>query len=321
MNATLNRDTPSSSSLSNPARRLASTTAAVRVSFTWLGTRKTLSDQQKQQAAESFGAEGTFLSAAKKLLDTTHPAFKAVSSIRYRAIGYWHSVSLPYPEPGIRLIRQDRLEAFDQQMRDLREELSEAVQNLQEHYHPLKLAAQERLGSLYNRDDYPPSLVGLFSLDWDFPSIEAPQYLLQLSPELYEQEKSRVAARFEEAVQLAEQAFTAELARLVSHITERLSGSSDGQPKVFRDSCIENLREFFGRFKSLSVRSSADLERLVQTAQQAIAGVDPQSLRDSAPLRQQIATQLSAVGSVLDGLLVDRPRRRILRSPVAQGGG
>ena len=44
----------------------------------------------------------------------------------------------------------------------------------------------------------------------------------------------RVAARFDEAVQLAEAAFLEEMSsRLVSHLTERLSGTEDGQPKVF----------------------------------------------------------------------------------------
>ncbi len=32
-------------------------------------------------------------------------------------------------------------------------------------------------------------------------------------------------------------------------------------------------------------------------------------------LRQDVATQLAAVGSVLDGLMVDRPRRNIMRQP------
>jgi len=47
--------------------------AAVRVSFTWFGTRRTLSAEQKAQAADTFGAEGSFLSAGKKLLDTAIP--------------------------------------------------------------------------------------------------------------------------------------------------------------------------------------------------------------------------------------------------------
>jgi hypothetical protein len=60
--------------------------------------------------------------------------------------------------------------------------------------------------------------VGLFEVSYDFPSVEPPDYLRQLSPQLYAQEASRVAARFEEAIQLAEQAFTEELSKLVSRL-------------------------------------------------------------------------------------------------------
>jgi len=41
--------------------RLRASTAAIRLSFTWFGTRKTLTPQQKAQAADTFGAEGEFL--------------------------------------------------------------------------------------------------------------------------------------------------------------------------------------------------------------------------------------------------------------------
>lgn len=295
------------------AQRLQKTMAAARVSFTWLGVRKTLSREQKEQAAESFGAEGQYLSAAKKLIDTRHPAFKAVTAIRNRAISYWRAVSLPYPEPGIRLIRQDRIEAFDQRLTDLRQQLAEAVEQLDDRYAELTNDARDRLGRLYDPADYPPSLSGAFAIEWDYPSVEPPQYLLQLKPELYEQEKARITARFEEAVRLAEEAFASEFARLVAHLRERLSGSDDGKPRVFRDSCVENLKEFFGRFRSLSVRSEPELEELVEQAQKLVAGIGPQDLRESQGLREQVHGQLSAVASAIDELLVDRPRRRILR--------
>ena len=42
-------------------------------------------------------------------------------------------------------------------------------------------------------------------------------------------------------------------------------------------------------------------------------GVKPQQLRENINVRQEVTTQLSGVQSVLDGLLVDRPRRNILR--------
>jgi hypothetical protein len=289
--------------------------AAVRVSLSWLGVRKTLSPEQKARAADTFGAEGGFLSAGKKLLDTRHPAFKAVTAVKNRVISYWKGASLPYPESGIRLIRQDRIEEFDARMREFHEQLGEAVRVLDEHYFELKSAARERLGTLYNPADYPASLVGMFAIEHDFPAVEPPDYLRQLNPQLYEQECQRVQERFNDAVRLAEEAFTAELARLVSHLTERLSGQADGRPKVFRDSAVENLTEFFGRFGSLNVRSSDQLDRLVADAQRVVRGVEPQALRDNADLRQHVATELSRVQSVLDGLLVDRPRRNILRRP------
>jgi hypothetical protein len=306
-------DPAPSTSPDAPAERLRLTTAAVRVSIRWLGVRKTLTPEQKSQAAESFGAEGEFLSARKKLLDTRHPAFKEVTAVRGRVRSYWRAMTLPYPEPGIRLIKQAEVEVFNDHLAGLRAELQEAVGRLESHYSELQRTARERLGSLYNPADYPPSLAGLFDIEWDFPSVEPPDYLLQLSPALYEQERARVAARFEEAIRLAEQAFLAEFAKLVSHLTERLSAGPDSDRKVFRDSAVANLVAFFDRFKQLNIGSSDQLETLVAEAQRAVRGVQPQDLRDSNAMRQHVATQLSRVQAELDGMLIDRPRRRIIR--------
>ena len=306
-------DEPTASGAS--AERLRATMAAVRLSISWFGTRKTLSNEQKNQAADTFGAEGKFLSAGKKLLDTRHPAFKAVTGVRTRVIAYFRGVTLPYPEPGIRLIRQDDVQTLDVQLTTLKAELAEAVEQLDHCFGELKQAACDRLGSLYNEGDYPASLRGLFDVQYEFPSIEPPDYLRQLNPELYRQECQRVSARFDEAVQLAEQAFTDELAQIVSHLCERLSGSEDGKPKTFRDSSVENLTEFFERFRHLNIGGNEQIDSLVNQVQGIVRGIRPQQLRDQQSLRQHVATELSAVTSVLDGLLVDQPRRRIIRSP------
>jgi hypothetical protein len=229
-------------------------------------------------------------------------------------------MSLPYPEPGVRLIRQDRVEDFADRMADYKAELDEAVENLDRHYGELKRAAAERLGSLYNPADYPGSLAGLFDVQWDFPGVEPPDYLRQFCPAVYEQERARVAARFDEDVQLAERAFLEEFARLVAHLCSRIAGTGeDGQPRVFRDSAVGNLSDFFARFRELNVRSNEQLDDLVERARRAVRGVGAQDLRDSDALRQRVAGQLAQVQSALDGMLVERPRRRILRN--ASTGG
>ena len=305
-----------------PAERLRTTMAACRVQFTWYGTKKSLTVEQKAQAAETFDAEGQFLSAGKKLLDTKHTAFRAVTAIRTKITEYWRGLTLPFPEPGVRLIKHNEVETFDQQMADFKAELEDAVRTLDRQFEELKQAAAQRLGSLYNPADYPATLVGLFGVSWDYPNIEPPDYLIGLSPDLYRQEQERVKARFEEAVQLAEQAFLDEFAKLVAHLTERITGTNeDGSPKVFRDSAIDNLCEFFERFRSLNVRSNQQLDELVAQAQRTVRGVAAQDLRDGPSVRQEVATQLARVQTTLDAMLIDRPRRRILRNTAVTGAG
>ena len=71
---------------------------------------------------------------------------------------------------------------------------------------------------------------------------------------------------------MAEQTFIGEFAKLVSHLTERLSGTDGEDRKIFRDSAINNLVEFFDRFKQLNVRSNAQLDDLVEQARRVVQG-------------------------------------------------
>src|SRR5687768_11503016 len=150
---------------------------ATRVSFTWFGVRKSLSAEQRAEAAETFGADGPFLSAGKKLIDTKHKAYRAVTGIRTDIRKFWQSCTLPFPEPGVRLIKEGYIPLFDAKLRQFRDDLQEAVQGLDERYHELRQQARERLGRLYNTDDYPSSVDGLFQVEWEFPAVEAPEYL------------------------------------------------------------------------------------------------------------------------------------------------
>jgi len=284
----------------------------VKLSFTWLGVRKTLAPEQRTTAARAFHADRDLLSASKLILDTKNPAYRAVAAVRSEASGYWRTVTLPFPEAGIRLLPQNSLGMFASTMGTYRERLQQAARELSSQYDTIKSEAQ-RLGTLFNQADYPSTLDGLFDLEVSYPTIEPPGYLMALHPDVYQQEQARVRERFENAVELAEQAFATELQRLVSHLAERLTGLHDGQPKVFRDSAVENLREFFERFRRLNIRSSPELDALVEQAQQTINGVEPQTLRDSNRLRQMVARDFEQIQTSVGELLVDRPRRNILR--------
>lgn len=295
------------------ANRLRTTMAAVRVSFTWLGVRKTLAPEQRSTAARAFQADRDLFSASKIILDTKNRAYRAVVAVRSEATSYWRTVTLPFPEAGTRLLPQNSLGLFANTMAAYREKLQLAVSDLAAQYEHIKSEAQRRLGTLFNPSDYPATVDGMFDLEVSYPTIDPPNYLMALNPEVFRQEQARVRERFEGAVALAEQAFATELQQLVAHLAERLTGQHDAQPKIFRDSAVENLREFFERFRRLNIRSNSDLDSLVEQAHQTIAGIEPQQLRDSTRLRQMVANDFSRIEQAVGDLLVDRPRRNILR--------
>jgi hypothetical protein len=305
-----------------PAQRLRRAAAAVRVMLHWWGVHRALSPRQREELGTAADADSRFLTAGKKLIDVRHEAVRKLTSIKTRIGSYWRGVSLPYVEPGVRLIRQSDIPAFVHTMDGFRDELTRAEADLNAVYDQVQADARRRLGRLYNPADYPAEVRGLFGVEWDFPSVEPPSYLMSVAPEVYEEERQRVAARFDEAVRLAEQAFAAEFSRLLSHLTERLANGEDGRRQVFRDSAVNNLVEFFQRFTQLNVRSNPELEALVDQAQQMVRGITPQRLRDSDSLRQQVAADMAQVRQQVERLIVDVPRRRLVRArPTTNGEG
>ena len=302
----------------NPADRLREDAAAVRLHVSWPGLRRTLTPDQKDEAASPFDADSASLSASKKLLDTKHPALRAAGKVRHAAVSHWKSSSLPYPESGVRLMPRDDLAAFERAMGGFRAELADAAADVDAHRDELVSRARRRLGDLFDPADYPPSLAPLFGLSWDVVPTEPPEYLRRLSPAIYERECAAVRQRFERAVTLAENAFAEELASLVEHLRERLTGGEGGGPRVFRDSAVENLTEFFARFRRLSVNSNADLDAVVAEAEGLMRGVEPADLRANGGVRwlqDRVREGLAGVAEALDPLVQDAPRRRVLRTP------
>ena len=184
---------------------------------------------------------------------------------------------------------------------------------LQNEYETLKTRAREHLGSLYNPADYPPTLENMFSISWEYPSVEPPRYLRTFNPELYEQEQQRIQQRFEQAIEMAESAFGEKLQELVNHLIERLTDSPDGTPKTFQRSTVENFSEFYQEFRRLNIRGNTELDNLVGRAYELVAGIEANDLRKSSNLRETLRDQMGELQTALDGHLQAAPRRRLQR--------
>lgn len=294
------------------ASELRQTMGAVKLSFSWLGTQRKLSDAQTKQAADTFHAATDLVTASKRLIDTKNTTYRVLTTLKSQASAYWRSMTLPYPQEGVRLIKQADIGAFEARMREYKEQLVVAAANLQLEYEAIKVAAREKLGDLYNPNDYPPSLEGVFDLRWEYPPVDPPNYLMTFNPELYQQEQQRVQHRFETAVVMAENAFAEQLQDMIAHLIERLTDEPDGTKKTFKASAIENFKEFYENFRSMNVRSNAQLDNLIERATNIVSGVDVKDLRKNSNLRQNLTQQMGEVKTALDNLITNAPRRRVL---------
>jgi hypothetical protein len=262
--------------------------------------------------AKAVDANPDNVSAAKKLLDTKHPAYRKVTAIFSRCKAYWKEITMPFPQDGIRLLKQSVLSEFQADMQRFRQQLDQATAALNESYCKMREDAKKRLGELFDASDYPESLAGSFEIRWEFPSIDPPEYLKDVNKRIWDEQRAIADARLNEAVVMAEQAFAAEFAELLNKLVERLTPNELGEQKTFRDSVVNNLSEFMDRFRFLNVGSNAELEALIQRAKDVIGGKTADDLRRDGYVRETVKQEMTKLGESLESMLVDSPRRSII---------
>lgn len=286
---------------------------ALRLRVSAFGVSRKVSQENTRIGATACGISDDVYRAAVDKIDKKHPRYKKVTGLLSQIKTVWRDNTLPLPgEDGLRLIIKDRIDHVNERLTILREELRLAVQVLQEQWSFIRDQAKAKLGQEYDPNDYPESITSAFDVVWEFTSIEPPSYLMQVNPELYEQERQRVAAKFTTALAAAEASFAGQLKTMIDRLVERLQPGADGKAKTFRDATIENFSAFFATFKSMNIRSNKQLDALIREAEMLVDGVDPQDLRDaSADYKSGFAKQLEQIGSKLDEQIITKPSRKI----------
>ena len=282
------------------------------IGFQWLSVERAFDADDKQTAADSVDADARFISARRKLFDTASAAWKRVTEIRRALYGEWRTLGVPFPVAGVRLFRREHFAQWQERIATARAALAEAVEQFQTEWPKLIRQAESKLGRTFDREDYPADIRGSFSIQCDFPSLEAPEYLQTLNPEAYREQCEAVKARFAEAVTLAESTALDALNTMLTNLATRLAGTDNqGRPQQIRESALENLREFCLWFRATSVNSSADLDALVARVDTLATENAVDTLRDNADRRAAVATVAAELQGAAASMLRARPVRKI----------
>lgn len=290
---------------------------ATRLSFRWWGEQRRMEDATKNTMAAAVEADPDSITAGKRIYNTRlevngEKPLLNIQKFKGEIKEYWERVTLPHPETGVRLLPKDKVLDFNARMEGFQTTLTMLSLAVQEARTAIVDEAQSRLKGAFDPGNYPADLSQLFAFEISYPSLSAPG---DLPPALYEQEKQKIESKLQEAVRMTTDAFTSEFAWLVSHLHERLEPGPDGQPKAFKEASLKNLADFFDRFKTLNIGGMDDLEKLVTEAKELVAGVSAKGLRTpgSANIRQSIAEGLAKIEEKITPLIINQPRRKILR--------
>jgi hypothetical protein len=260
--------------------------------------------------AAAVGADAEYVTSNKKLVNFRNPHYRAVIAALGAISQGWHARSVPWVKKGIRLMRQDELDGFGTWLREQQEILRGKANVLAVHRDSLVGEAQQQLGDLFNPSDYPGDLAGLYWVELDFPPLEPDERLRLASVAQYEEQMRRVAARFEAAVGAVQEEFVAEFTQVVSQLTESLTPREDGSVRRIRESTVQNVREFVGRFRTLNVTDSPQLEELIGRAEGLLDGRTRTDLRDSDQIREQIRQGAANILTALQPVIDTLPRKR-----------
>ncbi len=295
------------------AANLKSKCLGCKLTIKWLGTSRTLSDDQTSKAAAVFDADSKMLGARKRIFNTKHAVWRQMVKLCGETRRAWKSYTLPYTEPGIRLIKKQLVGDFDSVMKEAKAHLEDRILTLQHCYPQMLEDAKAGLGELFVEADYPhvDELPPLFDFCWEYTELTPPEHLKYLYPDIFKTQQSIAQAKLEESIALAQQAFATELSHMLKHLAERLT-DEPGKKKVFRDSAVTNLLSFFAKFKQLSLGSNEELDVIVEKAKELLVGVSPDELRTDEQLKEQISTSMKDITSQLDELIVEAPRRKII---------
>jgi len=189
----------------------------------------------------------------------------------------------------------------------------ELVEKFMEVYPAQVEIAKSRLGSLFDPRDYPMAeeVRASFTVDWQYVNMGIPGNLEGINADIFRREQEKQAERWQETMDEVQQVLRGAMSELVTHLVTRLTPDEEGKQKIFRNSLLENMRDFLNTFDARNITNDEELAKLVQKARDLTEGIDPDVLRKNSVIRDVVRKGFEQIKSSVDTMIVNKPRRII----------
>jgi hypothetical protein len=233
--------------------------------------------------------------------------FDEFSRLAQEARSYHNEVTLPWLDGGYRLLPTNLFMDYQQQMRVYSNKADQIARRIRDDYPRLLTQAQNRLGDMYNPDEFPSAeqLQASFSIEVSLLAVpETADFRTQLDDQTQAKLKSEVEQSYKQLEHQAVKNLWDRLEAVIEHLSTRLHQVDHAERKRLHASVVGHVKDLVEILPSLNITGDEQLNRLAYEARDKLL-VDIQQLRNSPDKRAETAT---AANDLLSRILSARNR-------------
>ena len=213
----------------------------------------------------------------------------------------WHNTrTMPLADRGPRLLPTSLFFDYKTEVNARETYFNNKVSEFLLAYPRLVQTAQNYLGDLFNRDDYPhpDEVASKFGFRLVFsPVPDAGDFRLDLPKQELDAMRLQYEAHANERVEAAMQEQWGKLRDMVFRMSEKLTEPDDGDEdkRRWHDTFLTNAQEMCGMLTHLNITRDPTLEEARRGLERAIAGVDIDDIKGSEDTRTDVKEKLDDI--------------------------
>ena len=227
----------------------------------------------------------------------------AITKFQARARMRHYQMTLPWDDMGSRLLPTASFMEYTDDMRKYQEEFDRLVEVFLDKYDTLVAAAAFKLGTLFDRTEYPERATIARRFKFELTHIPLPtagDFRLDIESEVQAKLMRDYDARLQSQVAAAQQDAWTRVYDVLSRLKDRLTLDENGKRKTFHDTTVTNAQELCNALTQLNITKDPALEKARQQLEDAMAGVDPKELRKEESVRLVTLQKVSATLDAFD---------------------
>lgn len=264
----------------------------------WTGTKI---DRDTTQMVDTVNATTSNAGKYQKNLFAGTKDLHDINKFDSRIRAWNISQTLPWSDKGQRLLPSSKFFEYKQALSNFEAMRKDMIEKFLERYDILIDEAEQTLGGLFKRDDYPEKaqVAKQFEFKYSFlPVPVAGDFRVDIGNDAVEELHTQFNASVNDRVNNAMADVTWRLEDCLRRMSERLADNETdaiSKKKIFRDTLVTNAQELCEDLKHLNITNNAQIEEARKQLSKVVMDIDAETLRDSSHARQEVKAEVDDI--------------------------